>query len=295
MSRTKPATTIMKPQRKEKSLPPPVEQPQPEVNPSFTVIHLDQRFKAVIYGLATIMAAALIINTIVSAVLLLKKDAQQVQKSMPSKLVTKRVSKKDIIDWSNPTTVQEELKKMKLLFPVKGQTLPKDSALLVNAPRHYRRGIHKGIDIYAPLGTPALASHQGMIVKILRKEFAPKERQYFLAALSQLPSGEGDHFPKVVDRLYGTQVVIKHNNGVSTRYAHCDFLPPSLQLNTVVNKGETICYVGNSGTQVSGSTSDTHLHWELLIPPQLHHYGKDHPDPYVLYHNLFKGDRYVHH
>ncbi len=55
----------------------------------------------------------------------------------------------------------------------------------------------------------------------------------------------------------GRTVIIKHDNGLETVYAHCSQL--KAKRGQRVNQGETIGYVGNTG-RVTG----THLHFEVL-------------------------------
>jgi len=109
---------------------------------------------------------------------------------------------------------------------------------------------HKGIDYPAPRGTKVLAAADGMAmtsVEPLNPNNPTKNR-------------------------YGTFVLIKHDNGYSTLYAHLDTVEPSIQAFPAdqrynsdflswsrVNRGDPIGTVGNSGVPNKG----THLHFEV--------------------------------
>lgn len=56
---------------------------------------------------------------------------------------------------------------------------------------------------------------------------------------------------------YGNCVMVDHNNGYVTLYAHMKALSP-LKVGTKVNKGDTIGYVGSSG-----NSTGPHLHFEV--------------------------------
>ncbi len=85
---------------------------------------------------------------------------------------------------------------------------------------------HTGIDIQGAYGTPIMAADGGVVT------FAGWE--------------DG----------YGNYIIINHENGYQTAYAHCSTL--SKKVGDRVKKGETIAKMGNSG-RVTG----THLHFEV--------------------------------
>ncbi len=57
---------------------------------------------------------------------------------------------------------------------------------------------------------------------------------------------------------YGLQVVVDHENGYKTRYAHCSKLLVSV--GDRVEKGETVCLMGNTGR-----STGSHLHFEVIV------------------------------
>lgn len=86
---------------------------------------------------------------------------------------------------------------------------------------------HKGMDIVAPKGTPIYAAEAGTVV-------------------SSGWSNSG----------YGYKIVIKHENGLETLYAHCSAL--YVKAGDTVARGETIAAVGTTGR-----STGNHLHFEV--------------------------------
>ena len=86
--------------------------------------------------------------------------------------------------------------------------------------------IHEGLDIAVPVATPIFASCNGVV------RFC----------------GELDG--------YGLTVVLSHDNGYMTLYAHCNSF--NVMKNQPVLEGEIIAYSGNSGT-----STGPHLHFEI--------------------------------
>jgi murein DD-endopeptidase MepM/ murein hydrolase activator NlpD len=86
---------------------------------------------------------------------------------------------------------------------------------------------HPGLDIAAPAGTVIKAPANGIVVAVLQ------------------------------DIDYGTMVVLKHDNGIITRYGHC--AKAMVSINDKIVQGQTIALVGNTG-----HSSAPHLHYELI-------------------------------
>jgi murein DD-endopeptidase MepM/ murein hydrolase activator NlpD len=86
---------------------------------------------------------------------------------------------------------------------------------------------HDGTDFPAPIGTPILATANGIVIK----------------------AGWGGD--------YGNMVEVRHPNGFITRYAHAQEL--SVQVGQVVKKSQVI---GKSGS--TGRSTGPHLHYEVL-------------------------------
>lgn len=96
------------------------------------------------------------------------------------------------------------------------------------APRSGGR-THEGVDIFAPRGTPVLAAHDGVVLRV---------GQY---------------------RLGGTVIHTIGRRGVIAYYAHLDRVRPDLRRGLPVREGETIGWVGNTG---NARTTPPHLHFE---------------------------------
>ena len=93
-------------------------------------------------------------------------------------------------------------------------------------PKTKKNVAHNGIDIKAQIGTPVLATTNGIIAKA---------------------SMEGD---------WGNIIVMTHSDGYETWYAHLDGF--NIKENQEVKKGDIIGYVGNTGL-----STGPHLHYEV--------------------------------
>ena len=90
--------------------------------------------------------------------------------------------------------------------------------------------MHKGIDFAAPLGTPIYAAGNGVVEEI------------------------------GVKGAYGKYVRIRHNNELSTAYAHARSFTPGIKKGSTIKQGQVIAYVGTTG-----SSTGPHLHYEVLV------------------------------
>jgi murein DD-endopeptidase MepM/ murein hydrolase activator NlpD len=89
---------------------------------------------------------------------------------------------------------------------------------------------HEGTDIMAPRGTPLLACERGIILRI------------------------------GTDVLGGNKLYLKGESGTYYYYAHLDKYADGLANNQVVEAGQVIGYVGDTGNAKGGPT---HLHFEI--------------------------------
>lgn len=89
---------------------------------------------------------------------------------------------------------------------------------------------HKGIDIPASTGSPIFAVEDGVVL----------ESEYSYAG-------------------WGNQVLIDHGNGIWTRYAHMDTLPP-VRVGQRVTRGQYIGPIGDTGYSFG-----SHLHFEVWV------------------------------
>lgn len=159
-----------------------------------------------------------------------------------------------------------------LRVPIDGAHLTSRDFQLPGAPRHYRLGVHEGMDFYGhtagvPIdrSTPARAVADGVVVR------AALDYQNLTAAQSAAyaaRSRELGYTPDdVLDGYRGRQVWIDHGNGLVSRYAHLSSIAPGIAEGTAVTQGQVIAMVGNSGTpgSVDSQTYDVHLHLELWV------------------------------
>ncbi len=127
------------------------------------------------------------------------------------------------------------------VFPVAD---PHTFSSTFGAPRSGGRS-HEGNDIFAPMGTPLLASERGVIDNM----------------------GTGT--------LGGIKLWVIGESGTQYYYAHLIDYADGITDGTLVEAGEVIGYVGNTGNAIS---TPPHLHYEI------HPDGGDAIDPYPLLH-----------
>lgn len=90
--------------------------------------------------------------------------------------------------------------------------------------------MHKGVDFAAAVGTPIYAAGNGVV------EFVGWK------------SG------------YGRFILLKHNNTLSTAYAHASKFSKNLKRGSKIKQGDIIAYVGTSGR-----STGPHLHYEVRV------------------------------
>lgn len=93
---------------------------------------------------------------------------------------------------------------------------------------------HNGVDLGAPIGTPVYAALDGIV------------------------EGTGDTDLACPGASFGKWVFIKHENGLSTMYAHLSIIKASED--EFVRKGDIIGYTG-----ITGFTTGPHLHFGLYV------------------------------
>jgi murein DD-endopeptidase MepM/ murein hydrolase activator NlpD len=159
-----------------------------------------------------------------------------------------------------------------LAMPIEGATVTKRDFQMPGAPRHYRLGVHEGIDFYGhtigvPVdrGTPVQAVADGTVIRALvdYEALTAAEADAWYAQSRSL----GYTPPEVLDGYRGRQIWLDHGNGVTSRYAHLGSIAAGVFEGENVTKGQTIAGVGNSGTpgSVSSETYEVHLHLELWV------------------------------
>jgi murein DD-endopeptidase MepM/ murein hydrolase activator NlpD len=91
------------------------------------------------------------------------------------------------------------------------------------------KSFHTGIDIGVPTGTPIIAAHDGVVTKVVNGTTG-----------------------------YGKYIVIEGEDGISSRYAHCDALLAAV--GQEVKQGDAIAASGDTG-----NSTGPHLHFEIMV------------------------------
>jgi murein DD-endopeptidase MepM/ murein hydrolase activator NlpD len=151
------------------------------------------------------------------------------------------------------------------IVPIGGSNITFRDFQLPGAPRHYRLGVHNGIDLYWQPGTKVLAAGEGTVIRADLDYIDPTAQD--LDAWYQETRRLGHTSKEILDNYMGRQVWIEHEPGIVTRYAHLRSIEPGIATGKPVSRGEVIGEVGNSGSPASleGEAADAHLHYELWI------------------------------
>jgi murein DD-endopeptidase MepM/ murein hydrolase activator NlpD len=129
---------------------------------------------------------------------------------------------------------QKDLGRIELLptvLPIQGDFLLTSSFGVRSDPLSHARSMHEGIDFVAPVGTPVLATADGVVV----------QAEYAAA--------------------YGNMVDVKHADGFVTRYAHLKTI--HVKVNDVVKRHDQLGSLGNTGR-----STGPHLHYEVIFKGQ---------------------------
>ncbi len=171
---------------------------------------------------------------------------------------------------SHDPTLLESLRGLSV--PIQGATITTRDFQMPGAPRHYRLGVHEGIDFYGhtvgvPVDnhTPVRSVANGIVIRAM-VDYQPLTAVQADAWSAQSLS-LGYTPPDVLDGYRGMQVWIDHGDGLVSRYAHLSSIEPGIVEGATVTQGQVIATVGNSGTPSSlrSKTYDVHLHLELWV------------------------------
>ncbi len=91
------------------------------------------------------------------------------------------------------------------------------------------KSFHNGIDVGVAVGTPIIAAHDGVVTQVVNGTTG-----------------------------YGKQITVEGENGVSTRYAHCDAILATV--GQEVAQGDVIAASGDTG-----NSTGPHLHFEVMV------------------------------
>lgn len=128
----------------------------------------------------------------------------------------------DILDVSETEIIETEF-----IFPVESKIITSSYGIKVHAITKEEK-LHTGIDIGAPKGADIIASEDGTVVYV-------------------------DDY---ISGGYGKFLIIEHENGFKTLYAHCKSIV--VESGDVVKQGQKIATVGNTG-----QSTGPHLHFEV--------------------------------
>ncbi len=150
-----------------------------------------------------------------------------------------------------------------LILPI--ENLPPDARelRLPGAPRHYRQGIHEGMDFYWGPGRQIQAVASGTVIRAMHDYQEPWPELFSFyrgqAALQGQTTQEG------LDFFRGRQIWLQHENGFISRHAHLSSIDPAIIVGAPVTSGQIIGRVGNSGSpgSLDGPDVDSHLHFEI--------------------------------
>ncbi|MCA9969127.1 MAG: M23 family metallopeptidase, partial [Anaerolineales bacterium] len=151
-----------------------------------------------------------------------------------------------------------------LRLPI-GVSLPARDLQLPGAPRHYRLGVHQGIDLYWRRGRPVTAVAAGSVIRATHSYTTPAASAFQFWDDETLRLG---YTPEEgLDFYRGRQVWIQHAGGLLSRYAHLDVIAPEVVTGTAVAQGQLVGAVGNSGSpsSLTPGQPDTHVHVDLWL------------------------------
>ncbi|MCP5097185.1 MAG: M23 family metallopeptidase, partial [Chloroflexi bacterium] len=150
-------------------------------------------------------------------------------------------------------------------FPIIGTQLTQRELQMPGAPRHYRLGVHEGVDFYWRRGTAVYAAAGGVVIRATLDYTSPTAEQFEMQRLETQTLGFTP--PDALDFYRGMQVWIQHEDGIVSRYVHLSSIDSQIVEGATVTQGQLIGEIGNSGSpsSVDSETKDAHLHFELWI------------------------------
>ena len=151
------------------------------------------------------------------------------------------------------------------LWPVQGAQLPGREIQMPGAPRHYRFGVHEGVDFYWAAGKEIRAAADGVVMRVMHDYIQPYPADYFNQRQAARQAGYTP--PDALDFYRGRQLWLQYSDGTVGRYAHLQAIDPTLQVGDAVTQGQIVAWIGNSGTPASetNQTEDAHLHYEIWL------------------------------
>jgi len=175
------------------------------------------------------------------------------------------------------------------IVPVNGANFSSRINHLPNAPRAYRNGVHEGYDFFnynvgvtINYGTPVVSVASGIVKRVDQNYVEMSALEY--ADIINEASIRPITPPESLDKLRGRQIWIEHPGGYISRYAHLLAAVDDLAVGDEVSQGQTIGFIGNSGTEeaVNGVQDEPHVHYELWLNDQRSFLGENLP-PEAIY------------
>lgn len=175
------------------------------------------------------------------------------------------ISGGDLLALGQPHDVNNLAPLQGLQLPIANTTVAGREFQLPGAPRHYRLGVHEGMDFYKAIGTPVQAVAAGVIIRADQAYVEATERQFGLMRDGVFLAGYTP--PDALDFYRGRQVWLQLDNGWMAHYAHLSAIAPDLGLGDRVSAGQLLGNVGNSGSPITQQdpAADVHLHFELWL------------------------------
>lgn len=164
-----------------------------------------------------------------------KNQEQEYQKLLKEKQAAKTAFEKDLFEYEsklkytlNPSSLPKSGGDS-FVWPLENITITQQFGRTVAAQRLYVSGSHNGTDFRAPIGTKVMSIGSGTVM------------------------GTGDTDLECKGVSWGRWVFIRHNNGLSSMYAHLSSI--SVKQGQTVSAGEMIGLSGNTGY-----STGPHLH-----------------------------------
>jgi murein DD-endopeptidase MepM/ murein hydrolase activator NlpD len=182
-----------------------------------------------------------------------------------------------------------------LILPVAGQSLPGHPGVYPGARRLYRYGVHNGLDmfnqpgsrVHIMTGTPARAACAGQITRI---DLNYRDMNYATYNKVIRECFEAHQTSaKNADLLRGCQVWVDSGDGLITKYAHLLSANNKLRVGNMIKQGQTIGYIGVSGTgeNLPGHAPYPHLHFEIWLDGKYLGYGLNPAETVSLFEDIF--------
>ncbi len=119
---------------------------------------------------------------------------------------------------------------------------------------------HEGLDIIGADGAEIIAAAAGKIEMIYTgcKNYDGAEKGVYCNTLGICNPSKSFHKSGFCNSAYGNAVILKHDDGTWTSYAHLESVAAGLKIGDRVSSGQVLGYMGSTGKSYG-----THLHFEM--------------------------------